>query len=110
MPKYLTISSLTEAGLRGTLKEGGTARREAIRRATERLGGKLEAYYYAFGDHDVFSIVDLPDNLNAAAASMIVGAAGAARTSTVVLITAEEMDAVSQTAAGTASAYQPPSA
>jgi uncharacterized protein with GYD domain len=46
MPKYLIMSSYTAEGVRGTLNEGGTARREAIRRATEGLGGKLEAFYY----------------------------------------------------------------
>lgn len=94
MPKYLVMSSLTAEGVRGTLNEGGTARREAIRRATEGLGGKLEAFYYAFGEHDVFAIVDMPDNVTAATASMAVGAAGVARNTTVVLITPEELDEV----------------
>jgi uncharacterized protein with GYD domain len=94
MPKYLFISSLTQEGLRGTLSEGGTARRDAIRRATEGLGGTLEAYYYAFGDRDVYTIVDLPDNATAAAASTAVSAGGAAKVTTVVLITPEEMDEV----------------
>jgi uncharacterized protein with GYD domain len=75
MPKYLIISSLTQEGVRGSLNEGGTARREAIRRATEGLGGKLEAFYYAFGESDIYSIVELPDNATAAAASMAVSAA-----------------------------------
>jgi len=96
MPKYLVISSLTQEGIRGTLNEGGTARREAIRRATESLGGTLEAFYYAFGESDLYSIVELPDNATAAAASMTIGAAGVARNTTVVLITPEEMDEVSK--------------
>ncbi len=107
MPKYLIISSLTPEGLRGTLNEGGTARREAIRRATESLGGKLEALYYAFGDRDVYSIVELPDNVTAAAASMTVSAAGVARNTTVVLITPEEIDEVSKK---NVQAYIPPRA
>ena len=94
MPKYLIMSSYTTEGVRGTLNEGGTARREAIRRATEGLGGKLEAFYYALGEHDVFAIVDMPDNVAVAAASMAVGAAGVARNITVALITPEELDEV----------------
>ena len=105
MPKYLIISSLTQQGIRGTLNEGGTARREAIRRATESLGGKLEAYYYAFGQGDLYSIVDLPDNVSAAAASMTVNAAGVTHNTTVVLITPEEMDEVSKK---NVQAYVPP--
>jgi uncharacterized protein with GYD domain len=107
MPKYLFISSLTQEGLRGTLSEGGTARRDAIRRATEGLGGTLEAYYYAFGDRDVYTIVDLPDNATAAAASTAVSAGGAAKVTTVVLITPEEMDEVGKK---NVQAYVPPRA
>jgi uncharacterized protein with GYD domain len=105
MPKYLIISSLTQEGIRGSLNEGGTARREAIRRATEGLGGKLEAFYYAFGESDVYSIVELPDNATAAAASMAVSAAGVGRNTTVVLITPEEMDEVREK---NLQAYVPP--
>jgi uncharacterized protein with GYD domain len=107
MPKYLFLSSLTQQGLRGTLNEGGTARREAIRKATEGLGGKLEAYFYAFGDRDVYTIAELPDNAAAATASMAVSAAGAAKTTTVVLIAPEEMDEVSKK---NVQAYVPPRA
>jgi uncharacterized protein with GYD domain len=105
MPKYLIISSLTQEGIRGTLSEGGTARREAIRRATEGLGGKLEAFYYAFGESDVYSIVEFPDNATAAAASMAVSAAGVGHNTTVVLITPEEMDEVREK---NLQAYVPP--
>ncbi len=105
MPKYLIMSSFTAEGVRGTLNEGGTARREAIRRATEGLGGKLEAFYYALGEHDVFAIADMPDNVTAAAASMAVGAAGVARNTTVALITPEELDEASSK---NVQAYVPP--
>lgn len=106
MPRYLVRSSLTQAGLKGTLAEGGTARREVIRKAAESQGGKLEAYYYAFGDDDLVAIVEMPDNVTAAAASMTVGAAGIAKSSTTVLITPEEMDEVAKKAGQTA--YTPP--
>jgi uncharacterized protein with GYD domain len=96
MAKYLFLSSLTQEGLRGILPEGGVARREAVRKAIEDLGGRLEAYYYAFGDRDVYAIAELPDNVAAAAASMAVSAAGAARTTSVILIPPEEMDGVSK--------------
>ena len=53
------------------------------------LGGTLEAFYFAFGESDVFVIIDLPDNVSSAAVSL---AGGAVRASTTVLITPEEMD------------------
>ena len=32
MPKYLVRASFTQDGIRGTLKEGGTARKEVVER------------------------------------------------------------------------------
>ena len=106
MPKYLTRSSLTPEGVKGTLKEGGTARRAAIERLAESLGMRLEAFYYAFGEDDVYAIYDAPDNVAAAALSMAVNAPGTSHVETVVLITPEEMDEVSKKRAE----YAPPGA
>ncbi len=39
MAKYLVRANLTAEGLKGTLKEGGTARREAVKKAVESMGG-----------------------------------------------------------------------
>ena len=64
MPKYLLHGSYTEEGLKGLLKEGGTKRMEATKKAIESLGGKLEAYYYAFGENDYYLIVDQPESVN----------------------------------------------
>ena len=57
------------------------------------LGGTVECVYFAIGGDDVLAIADLPDNESAVAASMTVGATGAANVRTTVLITAEQMDA-----------------
>jgi uncharacterized protein with GYD domain len=95
MPKYLTQSSLTPEGVKGTLKDGGTARRAAIERLAESLGMRVEAFYYAFGEDDVYAILDAPDNVTAAAYSMAVNAPGTSHVKTIVLITPEEMDEAS---------------
>jgi uncharacterized protein with GYD domain len=104
MPKYLGRATLTADGLKGTLKDGGTKRRDAVARAVESLGGRLEAFYYAFGEDDVYIIIDAPDNVSAATLSVTVAASGVARGSTVVLITPEEMDQVARKQAE----YSPP--
>ena len=104
MPKYLTRASLTAEGVKGTLKEGGTARRAAIERLAGSVGTRLEAFYYAFGEGDVYAIIDAPDNVTAASSSMAVNAAGTSHVKTVVLITPEEMDEVSKRR----SEYRPP--
>lgn len=92
MPKYLVTGSYTAEGLKGVLKEGGSGRRQAVEAAVKAMGGHLEAYYFAFGDNDVVSIVDVPDNVTATALSMGIAATGTVRTRTTVLLTPEEVD------------------
>ena len=92
MAKYLVRSSYTAEGVKGLLMEGGSKRRAVIEEAARAVGGKLEAYYYAFGEDDVISILDMPDNATAAATSLAVSASGAVRCSITVLLTPEEVD------------------
>ena len=92
MPKYLLKVSYTADGVKGVLKDGGSARRRAAEAAVKSTGGSLEAMYFAFGDDDVFCIIDAPDNMSVAAASMAIGASGLVKPTTVVLLTAEEVD------------------
>jgi uncharacterized protein with GYD domain len=92
MPKYLISGSYTVEGLRGVLKEGGTGRRKAVEDAVKAMGGHLEAFYFAFGDSDVFGIADVPDNVTAATFSMGIAATGTVNTKTTVLLTPEEID------------------
>ena len=106
MPKYLVQGCYTESGAKGLLREGGTVRRESVRKMIEAMGGKLEAFYYAFGDSDVYVMVDAPDNVTTAAISMAVNASGAVSLKTIVLLTPEEMDG----AANKMVDYQPPGA
>jgi uncharacterized protein with GYD domain len=82
MPKYLAHASYTVEGLKGLLKDGGTKRREVIEQLAKGLGGTLEAFYYAFGDDDVFAILDFPDNVSAMAVSMAINASGGATVKT----------------------------
>jgi len=92
MPKYLSRTSYTAEGLKGLLKEGGTKRKQAMERLAESLGGKLEAFYYAFGDDDLFAIWDMPDNVTVAAVSIMVNASGTANAKMTVLLTPEDVD------------------
>ena len=92
MPKYLICASYTAEGARGLLKDGGTKRRQAAEQALKSAGGKLEAFYFAFGDNDAYVIVDAPDHASVAAASVAINATGAVTTKTTVLLTPEEID------------------
>jgi uncharacterized protein with GYD domain len=104
MPKYLIEANYVGEGINGLLKEGGTKRRSAVDELFKSMGGAVEAFYFAFGDKDVFIIGDLPDNASAAALVLRVNASGAAMCTTTVLMTAQEIDeAVKKTAT-----YRPP--
>ncbi|WP_214324359.1 GYD domain-containing protein [Nonomuraea sediminis] len=92
MPKYMIQATYTAEGLKGVLRDGGTARRQAVDRMVSSLGGTVEQMYFAFGDNDVFLLVDLPSNADSAALSLTVSAAGGVRTKTSVLLTTEEID------------------
>jgi uncharacterized protein with GYD domain len=54
MAKYLVEARYTAEGAKGLAREGGTGRRAAAAKAVEGLGGKIEAFYYAFGDVDAY--------------------------------------------------------
>jgi len=104
MPKYLIEASYTLDGVKGVQSAGGSSRRDAVANVAESLGGRLESFYFAFGDHDVYTVLDLPDNESAAAVALAVNAAGGASVRTVVLLTPEEVDAAAKRSVD----YRPP--
>jgi uncharacterized protein with GYD domain len=104
MPKYLIEASYTLEGVKGVQSAGGSSRRDAIAALAESVGGSLESFYFAFGDRDVYTVVDLPDNQAAAAVAMTVNGSGAVSIRTTVLLTPEEVDA----AANVSVDYRPP--
>jgi uncharacterized protein with GYD domain len=85
MAKYLIVASYTKEGVKGVIAKGGTARRDAIEKMAAELDGRVESFYFGFGEGDAFVIVDLPDK-------------------TTVLLTPEEVDR----AAATTVNYRPP--
>ena len=92
MSKYLIQASYSADGMKGVLKEGGTKRKAAVEKAVAGMGGRLESFYYAFGDVDVFSVVDLPDAVTAAAMSMAISASGLVSITVTPLLTPEDID------------------
>jgi len=92
MPKFLIKGSYTAEGLRGVQKDKGTGRQKAVAYACETLGGKLDAIYFALGDDDCFASVDMPGAPQVAAVCLAIGVSGMCKTSTVPLLTVDEMD------------------
>jgi uncharacterized protein with GYD domain len=104
MPKYLWQVSYTPQGVQGLRKDGGAARRVAVKRLVEQAGGKLESFYFAFGEADAYCIAELPDAATAAAVSLAVNGLGMVHLRTVLLMAPEEMDAAMKKSID----YQPP--
>ena len=92
MPRYLFQASYTADGAKGLLKDGGSKRRAMVDEIVKSLGGKVEAFYYAFGDCDAIGIVELPDAASIVALSLAVNASGAVSLKTTVLLTPDEID------------------
>ena len=104
MAKYLVKASYSVEGAKGVQSGGGVSRRDAVAKMAEGLGGRVESFYFAFGDTDAYVVLDLPDNTTAAAASIAVNTAGGASSEVVVLLTPEEIDAASKLSVD----YRPP--
>ncbi len=92
MPKYLCQVNYVGEGIKGLLKDGGSKRRAAVEKLFESMGGTIEAFYYAFGDTDLYVIGDFPDHATVAAAVLSVTSTGTVNCKTTVLLTPEELD------------------
>ena len=80
-----------------------------VRPAVEKLGGKMDVGYLAFGDYDLVAICEFPDNVSAAAFSLAASAGGAVSAiKTTPLLTTTEGVAAMKKAGGTG--YKPPTA
>jgi len=104
MPKYLFEAKYTADGIKGVMKEGGSKRREAAEQAIKSAGGKLESFYFAFGDQDVLGIADFADHTSAVALSGTINASGTTTIKLTPLITVEEVDQAAKKMAQ----YRPP--
>ena len=106
MPKFLIRAAYSVEGMRGLQKEGGTSRREAVKAAVESAGGTMDTFLYAFGETDLYVIVDMPDRESMTALAITIGASGALSPQTIPLLTPEQVDdAVSRGVT-----YRPPGA
>jgi uncharacterized protein with GYD domain len=66
-------------------------RAETVKALVEKMGGRLVAFYYSFGEYDGVIITEMPDASTAAAASIGAIAAGhLKRNETTQLVTVDE--------------------
>jgi uncharacterized protein with GYD domain len=92
MAKFLLQASYTTEGIRGLIADSASGRRADVQSAVKSVGGTVDAFYYAFGADDAIIILDLPDNVAAAAVALTTTATGAVKVRTTPLITVEEVD------------------
>jgi uncharacterized protein with GYD domain len=105
MPSYLLQVAYTPQAW-DTLIRKPQNRLDAVAPAVEQLGGSVTGGWLAFGEYDLVVILDLPDNVSAAAFSMAVSAGGAiSAIKTTPLMSIE--DAVAAMRKAGASVYEP---
>src|ERR1043165_6751437 len=99
MPRFLHQVSYTSEAM-SRLISHPQDRFEAVRGPIEKLGGKMEHGYFAFGEHDAILITEMPDSISAAAIALAFAAGGALRTcnTTALLTAAEAQDAMRKAA------------
>jgi uncharacterized protein with GYD domain len=90
MPFYLMRFSYTPEAWSRLIKKPED-RRDVARAVVEKLGGKLHGFWYGFGEHDGFVLIEAPNNVAAAAFSVGIAAGGSLRSAeTTPLLTVEE--------------------
>jgi len=106
MKRFLIKASYTADGVKGVLKAGGTSRKQAVEKMITDVGGKMEAFYFAFGDYDAYVIAELPDETTMAALGLAINTSGLVSISTTVLLSPEENDKAAKVSVN----YRPPGA
>jgi uncharacterized protein with GYD domain len=110
MSKYLVTGGYT-AEAWASMIENPTSRAAAAQKIAEAVGGKLDSFYWSFGEDDFLAILDAPDDVAAGALSVVVGSSGALRNvRTTKLITGEESRKLLEKAKASRAQYVPPTA
>jgi uncharacterized protein with GYD domain len=106
MARYLFQAAYTSEAWAAQVKNPQN-RIDVVRPVIERLGGRIECVYFAFGEYDLIGIVEMPDNVSAAAFSLAGSAGGGLKAvKTTPLLTIDEGIEAMKKAAG--AGYRPP--
>jgi len=80
MPHYVTLVRYTAQGL-AKVKDSPT-RLDNARKAAEKVGGKINAWYLTMGHYDAVFVSEFPDDNTCAKFTLSVGALGNVNTQT----------------------------
>jgi uncharacterized protein with GYD domain len=90
MPSYLVQVSYNSEAL-ASLIANPQNRTEVVKKAAKKLGGKVHGSWLSFGDYDVVLVMEMPDNVSAAALALAAAAGGSCKAvKTTPLLTLEE--------------------
>lgn len=90
MPSYLLQVSYAADALKKLIAKPED-RGEAVRKAVEKLGGSVTGTWLSFGDYDLVSLIEMPDNVMAASFALAVAAGGSVKAiKTTPLLSIEE--------------------
>lgn len=90
MSLYLTRFSYTPETWNAMI-ERPEDRRDMAREIIESVGGRLQGFWYAFGQYDGYTLWEAPDNVKMASVALVLSSRGAIKSQeTVVLLTVEE--------------------
>ena len=78
MSSYLVQAAYSVEALAAMVKNPQD-RTGHIRKAVEKIGGKLTGLWLSFGDYDIVAVIEMPDSTGAAAFAIAIGAGGACR-------------------------------
>jgi uncharacterized protein with GYD domain len=108
MAKYVLFFSYTPEAWASMIKNP-TDRSAAARQVAEAVGGRIESFYWMFGEYDGMAIFDGPDSIAAGATSIAVASSGAFSTGVITqLFDAEDKAALVERAKTAVAAYSPP--
>ena len=106
MPFYLVQAAYTPDAWAAMVKQPQN-RLEVVRPVVEKLGGKFEHVWLAFGEYDIVGVIAMPENTDAAAFVMAAAAGGALKAfKTTPLLSIEE--GVEAMRKAQAAGYRPP--
>jgi uncharacterized protein with GYD domain len=90
MAYFMLQVSYTQEALAAMMKNPQD-RSKMIESAIQKLGGKMDRFWMAFGDYDIVGLVEMPDSVSAAAFAIAVGAGGSCKSvKTTPLLTVQE--------------------
>jgi uncharacterized protein with GYD domain len=88
MPTYIALCKFTDQGIKDV--KNAPKRVEAVKKAIEKMGGKMTGFYLTMGEYDYVAIAEAPSDEVACTFMLGLGAAGNLKTATLKAFTLGE--------------------